>query len=55
MTDQQRKKIDKIVSIAEGYHPEGEYGDRAFDAVMAEPDCDSEEIGHRLAMEAAYP
>lgn len=49
------EKIDQIVALAEKHFPEGEYRDRAYDAVTEDPDCIVEDVAHRLAMEAAYP
>ena len=54
-TPEMRAKIDRIVALAERQHPEGDYRDRAYDAVMSDPKCDEQTVATRLAMESAFP
>ena len=50
-----RDKIKRIVELAERQFPDGEYADRASDAVREDPQCDEQTVATRLAMEIAFP
>jgi len=55
MIEEQRKKIDRIVALAERLYPNFDYADMAYDAVMENPDCDEQRVADRLAMAFAFP
>ena len=54
-TQAMKEKVDRIVKAAERQYEEGEYGDMAYDAVMADPECDEMAVATRLAMAHAFP
>ena len=55
MTPEQRTRIDTIAALAQRYHPDWDYRDMAYDAVVQDDPRDDEDIAHELAMRAAFP